>query len=155
MSVLGAIGGIVGGIGSLVTGSETASADEAEGEAFQTAAQFANLNAFYAGQVGGLQEMGLARKIQQTQGTQAATAAGNGLQIGGSALARMRDTVSQGALAEGQVGLQTTINVTQFQGQAEADLGMAQAAQAQAQAAQTGGIFGLFGGILGGIAKLF
>lgn len=154
-SILGGIGSVVGGIGSFVGGEETAAADQQEASAFQTAAQYAQLSAWYSGEVGGLQELQQARKMQSIQGTQAAVAGGNGLHIAGSVGDIMRDTAQQGYLQQGVIGLQTSINATNYQGQAQADLGMAQAAQAQAQAAQTGGLFGLFGGILGGVGKIF
>lgn len=149
------IGSIVGGIGSFIAGQDAAQADQAEAQGFGVAAQYAQENAFFAGEAGGLQELAAARRIQQTQGAQAATAATNGLSDSGSALALMRDTVSQGSLAESQIGLNTSIQEQNFYGQAASDLAMQQAAQAQASAASTGGTFGLFGGLLGGAAKIF
>ena len=144
----GGVGGIVGGIGSLFGGFGKSDAFQAEAQGFATAAQFANENATLSGEVGGLQELAAARQIQHVEGSQVATAAGNGLHLSGSALSLIRDSASQGALAEGQIGLRTAIAVTNYQGQAAADLAQQQAAQAQASAAETGGIFGALGGAI-------
>lgn len=149
------VGSIIGGIGSLVSSGESSAADQAEAAGFGVAAQYAENNAWFSGEVGGIQQLGAARKIQQTQGAQAATAAANGLANSGSALALMRDTVSQGALTESQIGLNTAIQQQNFYGQAASDLAQQQAAQAQASAASSSGIFGFLGGAIGGIAKLF
>jgi hypothetical protein len=153
--ILGGIGSIVGGIGSFIGGEETAQADQDEAAAFQTAAQYAELNAYFSAESGGLQNLAEARKMQSVQGTQAAAAGANGLHIAGSVSDIMKDSMSQGFLQQGAIGLQTMINVVGFQGQAASDEGMAQMAQAAASAAQTSGAFGLFGGLLGGIGKIF
>jgi hypothetical protein len=140
---------------SLFSGFATAQADEAQAQAFDIAAQFAVVNEHLAGEAGGLKELQSARQQEQVQGKQMATAAGNGMKIGGSALSIVRDASQQGALDRGVLGLQTSINVTNYAGQAAAAQAQAAASRQAASAAQTGGILGAAGGIIGGIAKLF
>lgn len=151
----GGIGSVVGGIGSFIGGQQRADAFEAEAGGFDTAAMYALMNTSLVGEVGGLQELAASRKIQATQGTQQAIASANGLKISGSAYNLIRDATQQGYLTEGQIGLNTAIQTANYEAQSESYKGQAAAARAQAEAARTSGTFGLLGGILGGIGKLF
>lgn len=151
----GAIGAGVSGLGSLLGGFATADADNAQAQGYDTAANYAQMNSLLAGESGGIQELQAARQIQRTEGTQIATAAGNGLKLGGSAASIVRDSTQTGALQEGVIGLQTSINVTNYEEQQQALHGAAQAAKAAAKSAETSGIMGGIGGVLGIAAKLF
>lgn len=155
LDLFGAAGSLVGGIGSFVAGNANADAFAAEAKGFDTASNYALFNAQLAGEIGGLQELAAARKIQSTQGTQQAVAAANGLKIGGSDLALIRDATQQGYLQEGLIGLNTAIQTTNYDAQAASYQGQKQAAQAAAQAAKANADSGLFGGILGAAGKLF
>lgn len=154
--------GLVGGISSLFgagtslfSGMATAQADEAQAHAYDIAAQFAEQNAHLAGEAGGLKELAASRQQQTAQGKEVAAAAGNGLKIGGSALSIIRDASQQGSFERGVIGLQTSINVTNYMGQAAAAHAQAEASRQAAKSAETGGFLGAAGGIIGGIAKLF
>lgn len=151
----GAIGSAVGGLGSLFGGLATSHADEVQAQGYDTAATFAAQNAFLSGEAGGINELAAARQIQRAQGADIAGASGGGLKIGGSAAAIIRDATQQGSLQQGTIGLQTAINVTNFQEQEQALHGAAEAARAAASAAKSGGAFGAIGGVIGGLAKLF
>jgi hypothetical protein len=77
------------------------------------------------------------------------------LKIGGSALSILKDSATQGALQEGELGLQTSINVMSYLSQSEAAKAQAEAARQAASAAEMGGILKGVGGLFGAIGGLF
>jgi hypothetical protein len=152
---IGALGSVVGGIGSFITAGDTAAAYQAEAQGFDLAANYAQTNASLSAEVGGLQALADARKFQAYEGREEAAAGASGLRISGSVSSVIRDSVRQGYLQQGMVGINTAIAVTNYEQAAAADKAQAQAARDNASAAQSSGTFGLLGGILGGVTKLF
>jgi hypothetical protein len=166
--MLTGLGSLVSGVGSYLSSQSTAAASEllAAGDVsaagdYTKAANIATQNVGIEGMSTAIQQAQLNRKIYKTvSGQQAATGAAN--VGGGSAGDLLRESFSQGALAQTLVTTQGNIQKNAFEEQATAYQAMAGSANAaaaaavqQANAQKTNGLFGLGGGILSFIGGLF
>ena len=160
--MLTGLGGLATGIGSFISSGYTAQAqqDLAAGDFsaatdYGLAANIAQQNVSIEKMTVGIQEAQSNRKIYQTESTERAATGGAGLE-GGSAGDLMRSSMQQGALANQLIKTQGNIQENAYQEQVVGYQGMqassnaaGNAALQNAQAAQTTGIFGLAGGVLG------
>ncbi len=142
------VGGIAGGIGSLMSvGGYNQSAGSYLG-----AAKIAGQNVQETEAATALQEVQTKRALYASVGTAEASAAANGLQLSGSASSIIRSSFLQGGLAEQQVAEKGQIQATAYEQQQQADYGAASAAKSQAGAAGASGIGSIIGGVIGIVA---
>ena len=168
LGLLGGLGGLISGVGNLVSSQYTAAADTllaggdfTAGQAYGVASNIGSQNAQIEEMATGIQEAQLNRKIYSTVSGQAAET-GHANVSGGSAGDLMRMSISQGNLARTLASTQGEISANAFREQSTAYAGMQGQANAagaaalqNANATQTSGIFGLFGGIAKFIGGLF
>ena len=175
-SLLGAAGGLAGVAGNLLGSQANAQAatDEAsaygqEASLYNQAATLAGQDITLAGVSGQLQGAALTRSIAETEGTAAAAEATNnvggylpnGSAAAGSGAYILAESQRNGALATGQLNLQTQLQENNFaemqqgfQAQAAGATAAQKAAEAAASASSGGGILGALGSIAGIASKL-
>lgn len=147
----------LGGIGSAFTDLGGAVGDffSAEGAGkqaagYQAGAEIATQNSGLALESAKIQRFQQTRQASLALGTERATVAGNGFQLGGSGEDILRSSAQQSSLANSLINLQGQINSEGYLEQANAMEGEAQAAKAS----QKGGVFGGILGIVGAVASL-
>ncbi len=159
----GAIGGIASGIGGLIQSQPTASGDLASASgytdaasAYSTGSTMAATNSQIALNAANVQQLQVARNVAKTVGSQQAEEAGAGFGNSGTSLYLLRDSMQQGALARGVIGIQGAINAnsynmqsTSLAGESQQAAAAASAAQSAAKGASSSGIFGAIGSIAG------
>lgn len=137
-------GGLGAGISSIFGGL----GDFAEANAYSKASKIAASNAQIEERTTALNEEMASRKIFQTIGSERAQTASAGFAMSGSALDLLRSSTEQGALTK-------QIIANQGQIQAQGYLQEAAAYKGMEKAANTSGIGGIVGGVLGAVGSLF
>lgn len=139
-----------GAVGSLFTSQGNA----AQANDFQGASTLATQNAQLAAASTKIQATQTARSVAQSLGTSQADVAGAGFTTSGSALAILRSSASQGALAKSLVNIQGAINENSYAAQAGAYAGEAKAANEASTAGTIGAIGAIGGALVSGTGKL-
>lgn len=129
-------------LGSLFSGLGSFFSGQAMEQGYEDAAKFYKEAARIAKVEGALKGVAIQRNIWQTAGTARANVGAGGIALTGSAKDAIHSNMQQGYLTKAINVLQTKLEVQSY---------LAQAAQMQAMAdaAQSQGMFGLIGGILG------
>lgn len=144
---LGAAGAIAGGIGGYFADEASAEGYKQESQAYTQAAGYAQSNVDLAEEAKTIKMYQTQRQIDSTIGAQRVAVGASGFAESGSALDILRSSMSEGALAEGLVGVQGEINAEGYRAQKAQDLGLAKQSAAAADAASTRGITDIIGGV--------
>lgn len=132
---------LIQGIGGLVAGQQTASADAKAAAFYGRAAQYSELQT-------GIKEQMATRQIYQTEGAAQAAIGASGLKEGGSAADIMRSSAQQGSLTKALVQAQGDIETMSYTAQQVAATGAA-------SSAKTSGTFAMIGGVASMLGSLF
>ena len=165
--LLGAAGTLASTAGNFIAGQSNAAGDQAaakgyqeESQAYSQAAGYAAGNVKLAEESTAIQEYQQQRALLKSEGSTRAAIAANNLGPGGSGMYLLRDSMAQGALAKGLIGVQGSIQSQGYAAQSAADIGLsnqaagaASAATAAASAASTSSDIGVLGGLLGVASK--
>ena len=147
---MGLLGGLnFGDIGTGISDLFGAAGDQAEANAYGTAAQIANQNAQLEAESTAIQQAQTNRKIYQTLGAQQAGVAAGGFSSTGSARALLQNSAQQAGLQKQVLEVQGDINVNAYKQAAAAYTGQQNAAIASSKAGTGAGIFSLIGGVAG------
>ncbi len=140
-NIAGAAGGMFGAVSDIFGGYAASQGSKMSATQYGRAAQVTKEQT-------SIEELAARRQIYQTQGSAQAAVAGNGFQLGGSALDVLRSNAQQGALTQGAISLQGAA-------QEQSYLQQEKEAKAAAHSQLLGGILKGVGEAVGVIAAPF